>query len=112
MLVLCGFPHFPEACVIAVLLTALRIPAGGLDVAVGKWANPDVGPSRRDRQSLDSSHHITLREPRPVRPGVRDSFTRLLASYTRAGIRNISQACGLGGVLRIGDRLRAIRRVD
>ena len=112
MLVLGAFPHLAEARVIAVLLAALRVPARGLDVAVTPRANPDVGPGRRDCQSPDPFQHVRLGELRPVGPGVRESFSCLLAAYARTGIGNMSQARGFGGVLRIDNCLRAIRQID
>ena len=45
--------HLAPARVVAVLLAPARVAAGGLDVAVGVRADPDVGPGRRDRQLAD-----------------------------------------------------------
>ena len=112
MLVLSAFPHLAEACVIAVLLAALRVPARGRDVAVGKRANPNVCPGRRDHQGLDPFQQVKLGELRPVGPDVRESFSCLLAPYARTGIGNISQARRLGGILGIDNCLRANRRIE
>jgi hypothetical protein len=112
MPVLRALPHFAEARMIAVLLAALRVPARGLDVAVGKRANPHVGPSRRDCQNPDPFQHVRLGELRAVGARVRESFSSFLPTYTGPSIRNISQAHGFGSFLRIYNCLSAIRRID
>jgi hypothetical protein len=75
-------------------------------VAVGKRANPDVSPGRRDCQSPDPFQHLRLGELRPVGPSVCERFSCLLAPYARTGIRDISQARRFGGVLGINNYLR------
>src|SRR5690606_25241807 len=42
------------AGVVAVLLAAALVAAGGLEVAVGVGADPDIGPGGRDGQGLDA----------------------------------------------------------
>lgn len=48
----------------------VRVPAGGLNVAVGKRANPDASPGRRDWQSLI---RFTTSDPESFDPSARGS---------------------------------------
>src|SRR6185436_20353222 len=48
--------------VVAVLLAPARVARGGLDVAVGIEADPDLGPGRRDRQRIDPSSLAPVRD--------------------------------------------------
>src|SRR5207248_10995442 len=59
-------PHLAPAVVVAVLLAAAGVAPRGLDVPIGEWADPDVGPGRRNRE-----------RPYPVqRGGIRERFPR------------------------------------
>ena len=65
-LVLGGVACLAPALVVAVLLAPASVAAGGLDVAVGDRADPDVGPRRRHRDVGDA---LDLRRL-PDRPAV------------------------------------------
>src|SRR5215813_3797725 len=80
MLVLRAFSHLAEARVIAILLPPFCVAARGLDVTIGKRANPHIGPGGWDRERLDSLQHVRLGEPRPVSPCVGESRSCLLAA--------------------------------
>src|SRR5262249_49032473 len=62
----------PPAGVVAVLLAALRVAPGGLDVAVGSGRDPDVGPGRRDRQGGDPAGRLPGAHPTAGRGSVRE----------------------------------------
>src|SRR5215471_869850 len=92
MLVFRAFSHLAEARVIAILLPPFCVAARGLNVAIGKRANPHIGPGGWDREHLDSLQHVRLGEPRPVGPCVGESRSCLLAANTGPVGGNISQA--------------------
>ena len=53
--------HLPEARVIAVLLAATRIAAGGLDMTVGLRADPHICPGRGNGKRLDALEGRSIR---------------------------------------------------
>ena len=108
MLVLRAFAHLAKARVIAVLLAALRVASRRLNVAVGERAYPDIRPCRRDRERLDPLEHILFGEPGAVGAGVGKAGPGLLAANAGPGIGNVPQTRGLGGVLRVDDRLKRV----
>jgi hypothetical protein len=99
VLVLRAFPHLARERVIPVLLAALRVAPGRRNVAVCERAYPDIRPGRPDRERLNSLQHIIFSEPGAIDARV-GSLSRLLPAYTRPGIGDVSQTCGLSGVPR------------
>src|SRR5262245_56523514 len=103
--VLRALAHLAESWMIAILLSALGIPTSGLNVPISKWADPDVGPGRRNRQRLDPSQNARLRQLGPINSGVGEALPGFSAADAGARVINVPQAGRLGGVLGIEDRL-------
>src|SRR5262245_2082390 len=78
--VLRALAHLAESWMIAVLLSALGIPTSGLNVPVSKWADPDVGPGRRNCQRLDPSKNVRLRQLGSVGSGIGEALSRFSAA--------------------------------
>src|SRR4051794_32118013 len=82
-----AFSHRAEAEVITILLAALGVATCRLDMAIGEWANPEIGPSRRNSERLDPPQRITLCKPRPVRSGIGEAGANLLAANSGTFVR-------------------------
>ena len=63
---LVGVADLPPARVVAVLLAAAGVAAGGQDVAVLRRADPHVGPRRRDRDRRDAGPFLRVGDDRAV----------------------------------------------
>jgi hypothetical protein len=74
MLVLGTFSDFTEAGMVTVLLSALGIATGRLDVAVRGRTDPDFRPCGWDGERLDASENVGLFQCRPVRSQVSEAF--------------------------------------
>src|SRR5690606_29221131 len=97
VLVLLAVAHLTPARVVAVLLAALRVASGGLEVAVGQGADPDVRPRRRDGQPADAGDGL------------------LVADGPAGGVDITEAAAGLdapesGRVIHEVDELRGVRQ--
>src|SRR4029077_1212965 len=73
MLVLGTFSDFTEAGMVTVLLSALGIATGRLDVAVRGWTDPDVRPCGWDGERLDASEDGGLGQLGAIGADVRQS---------------------------------------
>ena len=50
----------PPTRMISILLALASVAAGCLEMAVRRWANPDICPGRRDGESLDSRENFGI----------------------------------------------------
>src|SRR5690606_724947 len=93
--------HLAPALVVAVLLAALLVAAGGLEVAVRERADPDLVPRRRDRERLDP---LALGVGDEGAVGVVVGKARAAAAARDAGLAvgDVDQPGDLGGALRVG----------
>ena len=105
MLIFGAFSHFAKKRVIAILFASLRVASRRLKMTVGEGTYPNVPPCRGNDQGLDALEHICVREFRAVRAGIAESRASLPAAYARPCVRNVSEAYGLRGILRIDDAL-------
>ncbi len=71
--------HFAEFRVVAVLLAAARIAAGGLHVALAEAANPDVCPGRRNGERADALQRLLIAHRFAVRVAVGEALAGALA---------------------------------
>src|SRR5262249_13595678 len=83
MFVFGAFTHLAEARVVAILLPASGIPPGGLNVSVGKWADPDVSPCRRDGERLHPPEDVRLCQLGALGAGLGESFAGFFPAYAR-----------------------------
>ena len=83
--------HLTEPWLVAVLLAALGIPTGGLDVPFRKRADPDISPGRRDGKRPDPPENVRLREPGAVSAGVGETFAGFSAADAGARIIDVPQ---------------------
>jgi hypothetical protein len=104
MLVLGTFSDFTEAGMVTVLLSALGIATGRLDVAVRGRTDLDVRPCGWDGERLDASEDGGLGQLGAIGADVGKTLSRLPPGYARSGVRDVSQPGGLGRVLRVDDR--------
>ena len=72
-LVLAVIAYTPPVVVIPVLFAVTCVAAGGLDVSIVAWANPDVGPRRGNREPLDPAKDFRVRDPTPCRITIVDA---------------------------------------
>src|SRR5262249_53255830 len=75
-----------EARVVAVDLAAARVAAGGLDVAAGRRADPDVAPRRRDDQRPEAAQRGRTADGAAARIEVAEAFPRRDAPEARRGV--------------------------
>ena len=61
-LVLGFVADFAPARMVAALLAAAGVASGGLEVAVGDGADPDIGPCGRDDEGLDAGESFVVAE--------------------------------------------------
>ncbi len=83
---------------IDVLLAALLVAAGRLDVAAGFGADPDLGPGRRNHQLGDAILGAGVLDRLAVSVDVGESLARPLAADARVAVVHIDQSDG-GGLL-------------
>src|SRR5258706_6767638 len=91
------------AGVIAVLLTASSVAAGGLEVTVGPLADPDVRPRRRDRQLLDALDHLAVLDRFPLWIEKRKPLACLATANAGLVVGDVAQARDLGALHRVVD---------
>ena len=89
--------------VITILLAALGVAAGGLDVAVGLGADPHIRVGRRDRQGTDAVERALILDLPAARPDIDEPFSDLPAADPRPFVRHVGEAGRLGGIPRIDD---------
>src|SRR5690606_34254107 len=111
MVVLVSVADLAPAFVVDVLLPAAVVPPGGLNVAGGVWADPDIGPGRRDGQLLDPRAHLAVADRLAVRVAVAEATPSSPASDARALVGDVAQARGLRGLGSVRWRELAQRRV-
>ena len=96
---------------VAALLAAAGVKAGGLQVAVRERRNPDVGPRRRDDERLDAGQRVLIAHRLPVGIGVAEAGARLHTAAARAAVCDVAKAGGARGLLGFGDRVRSFGSV-
>src|SRR5699024_10146089 len=74
-----GIAHLAPSRVIPVLLAVFCIAAGGLNMAVGGGANPDIGPCRRDRELIDAVDGLLVGDAGAAAIAVEEAVARRVA---------------------------------
>src|SRR5215468_3664587 len=74
MIVFGALAYLPEARVVAVLFSTFGVSAGCLNVTLGKRADPDIGPCRRNGERPDAPECLRLGERRAIRPCIGKTF--------------------------------------
>ena len=105
-LILGAVADLAKARMIAILLAAPGVASGGLNVAVGERADPDVGPDRRNGERLDAAQAVLVGQSRAVRPRVREARAGSSAPDAGTRIGHVTQPGRLGRPLGVDDRLR------
>src|SRR5512133_3879222 len=77
---------------VAVLLPSPVIEAGGLEMALGICADPDIGPGRGNHKRPDPLQGLSIRHPSAVQGYVVETLARSLAANAGAGIKHVSQS--------------------
>ena len=93
----------PPARVIAVLLAAPGVAAGGLDVAERVSANPDLFVGRRNGQFLDPGDHRRIGDQPAVRVDIDEAAVQSSSADARFVVVHIAKA-GFEGGVEIGGR--------
>jgi hypothetical protein len=88
--------HHPPARVITVLLPPARVTAGGLNVATRIRADPDIGPRRRDGESLDPAPPIEVANGAAVGPDVDEVAPGPAPANTRRRVADVVEARRVG----------------
>jgi hypothetical protein len=94
-------PHLAPARVIAVLLAALVVAAGRLQVAAWVGVDPDIGVGGRNCQSVDPVTLLLIADRRAVRREVGPAASGAPPLNARSVVRGIDEAGGFG----VGDRV-------
>jgi hypothetical protein len=98
--------HLAPFGVVAVLLAPARVAPGGLQVAVGLRADPDLGPGRRDGQRLDAFQGGFVVDRLAARVEVAKAVALRLAADAGPVVEDVAQAGRFGGGGRIAVRYR------
>ena len=77
--------------VIAVLLSPARVARRGLDVAAGIRADPDIGPSRRERQCVQPFPNLAIGDPAAVGRVVSPAAADAPAPDAARAVRDVAQ---------------------
>ena len=94
-------PAGGPAFVIAVLLAAADVLAGGLQVAVGVGGDPDVLPGRRDDQRRDPVEDGSVGDAAAVRPMVGETAAGAPSPDAGIGIAAVDQRHVARGLVRV-----------
>ena len=78
--------------VVDVLLAAAVVAAGGLQMAVGVAANPDVGPGRRNRERVDARELAFVAKAAAVAVEVVEAFAVQLANEARLLVDDVTES--------------------
>lgn len=73
------------------LLSAFGVATASLKVAVIQRTNPDVAPSRRNRQALEPAKLFRIADPGPIRRKINKALTVLAPLVTRRRVADITQ---------------------
>ena len=79
---------------ITMLFSTAGIPAGGLQMSVGDWTNPDIAPGRRNDERLDTTKFYRIADGFAVRPSMQELVTAFAARDASRIISDISQTRG------------------
>ena len=85
-------PNLAPARVVAVLLAAPRVAAGGLDVAARARADPDVGPGRRDGERADPVQALLLADGLAFGRVIGEALPGSLAADPGRGVADVAKA--------------------
>ncbi len=91
---------------VAALLAAPGIAAGGLEMAVGDGADPDAGPGGRDDERTDAAQRVFVMDGRPTRRGVTKTLSAADAANARLGVGDVAET----GCLRRFFRIRRLNQ--
>src|SRR5262245_55394332 len=83
--------YLPPARVVAVLLAAFSVAAGGLDVAARRWTDPDIGPGRRDRERLDAAQIFDISDNVTVGSDVAEVLPGALPTDPQASVAHVEK---------------------
>ena len=83
--------------VVAGLLAAAGVAAGGLEVAVGDGGDPDVGPGGRDDDGFDAGEGFGVAEGSAFGGGVAEGLAGTVAGDAGFAVVDVAEAGGAGG---------------
>src|SRR5262249_54129831 len=86
------------AGVVEVLLAAAGVAAGGLQMAVGPRADPDLGPGGRDRQRLDAAERFGVVDVLALGPAVAETAAGANPANPGAVVEVVAQSGSFGGL--------------
>ncbi len=98
-----------QRSMVAILLSAARIAGRGLDVAVRRWANPDVCVGRRNREPPDPQEAGFVANRLSVRVEVFEIVALCLSRVTRLIVADVAQARRLRPLRPGRSRLRSLQ---
>src|SRR5215813_4458090 len=86
-----ALPHLAKTRVIAILLTALSVAPGRLDVTVRLRTNPHLRPGRRYDQGFDALQGSRIVNPHAIRARIPEPFSGPVASDARSLIADMDK---------------------
>ena len=92
------------AGVVAALLAAAGVASGGLEVAVGDGADPDIGPGGRDDERLDAGEGRFVAQGSAFRREIAEGLSAAFAADAGAGVGDVAEACCFSRLLRVRDK--------
>ena len=98
--------HFPPTRMIAVLLPAPGVTAGGLDMSIGQGAYPDICPGRWYRQASNSCAKFGIAEWPAACVGIREVLPNSATPDPGNCVRDVTEACVPCRFFRIERRFR------
>lgn len=81
---------------IQILLAATRIAAGGLQMAVGKAANPHLGPGWRNRETFDARNVAAVAQAFAVAVDVDETLAIHLPGEAGLFVENVAKLSNAG----------------
>lgn len=110
MVIFCLVAHFAPARMVAILFAAFGIASSGLYMSIWVWADPYIGPGRRDAQRANTLQGFLVMNRLPIEADIAEVFPNALAFDARGRIADIAQASGSGNFSRV-DYFFPTRRV-
>src|SRR5262249_22763509 len=97
---------FSPAGMIAALLAAFGVAAGGLEGCVGAGAGPDVGPCGRDDEGLDTGDEDLVGDEFAVGVEELEALAATFAGEAGHFVGDVAKAGEFGGLYRVEDDFR------
>src|SRR5437667_11271552 len=101
MVIFCLVAYFAPARMVTILFAPFGIASSGLDMSIGFWADPYIGPRRRDAQRANTLQDFLVMNRLSIEANVAKVFPCALAFDTWGRIADVAEASGSGNFSRV-----------